>query len=378
MDGTVYMSMQVAITLPRCMYRIILHYVLNCFCLYLVQKLLVVIISHYWFIRRKFGDVRCEFLETLVQSWFSCDIWGDFNPVAQVFDCFDGHAELRHRFPTAAFHCRGVPRQRHAGAETLWMFLCHHRMLMFMIWIDSILFWFNMNHDETHKFSQHFPFPNFLHYLFTKPSQPCFFQVGSLATFFSVAQVLFTPVLGWASDKYGRRPVLLIAIAGTTASTVLTGCAWNFAIMRRGGNDCWTLLKKGPRENGEKMARVEKKDVYRLFFSDSLKEGKIVKRKVWFGFQKLPAALLTVQGFLENCHAVVVFIYLVFIQKNAFKKGSVFLKILFLSQFWHQKGFQVATDVFFSQATQVLDAAMWKNKSSICGSMCAQLQSEIK
>ena len=36
---------------------------------------------------------------------------------------------------------------------------------------------------------------------------------------------------GWASDKYGRRPVLLIAIAGTTASTVLTGCAWNFAIM---------------------------------------------------------------------------------------------------------------------------------------------------
>ncbi|CAL1140395.1 unnamed protein product [Cladocopium goreaui] len=56
-------------------------------------------------------------------------------------------------------------------------------------------------------------------------------QVGSLATFFSVAQVLFTPILGWASDKYGRRPVLLIAIAGTTASTVLTGCAWNFAIM---------------------------------------------------------------------------------------------------------------------------------------------------
>mmetsp|Transcript_69157 Transcript_69157/g.109152 ORF Transcript_69157/g.109152 Transcript_69157/m.109152 type:complete len:501 (+) Transcript_69157:73-1575(+) len=56
-------------------------------------------------------------------------------------------------------------------------------------------------------------------------------QVGSLATFFSVAQVLFTPILGWASDKYGRRPVLLIAIAGTTASTALTGCAWNFAIM---------------------------------------------------------------------------------------------------------------------------------------------------
>eukprot|EP00490_Sorites_sp_Unknown_P004406 CAMPEP_0114687608 /NCGR_PEP_ID=MMETSP0191-20121206/62686_1 /TAXON_ID=126664 /ORGANISM="Sorites sp." /LENGTH=486 /DNA_ID=CAMNT_0001974337 /DNA_START=29 /DNA_END=1489 /DNA_ORIENTATION=+ len=56
-------------------------------------------------------------------------------------------------------------------------------------------------------------------------------QVGSLATFFSVAQVLFTPILGWASDKYGRRPVLLIAIAGTTASTVLTGAAWNFAIM---------------------------------------------------------------------------------------------------------------------------------------------------
>lgn len=56
-------------------------------------------------------------------------------------------------------------------------------------------------------------------------------QVGSLATFFSVAQVIFTPVLGWASDKFGRRPVLLIAVAGTTASTVLTGAAWNFTIM---------------------------------------------------------------------------------------------------------------------------------------------------
>jgi len=56
-------------------------------------------------------------------------------------------------------------------------------------------------------------------------------EVGYLATFFSVAQVLFTPVLGWASDKYGRRPVLLIAIAGTTASTLMTGMANSYVIM---------------------------------------------------------------------------------------------------------------------------------------------------
>src|ERR1700716_2365525 len=40
------------------------------------------------------------------------------------------------------------------------------------------------------------------------------FDVGLLFTLFSVAQFLTIPILGALSDRYGRRPVLLIGIAG--------------------------------------------------------------------------------------------------------------------------------------------------------------------
>ena len=40
------------------------------------------------------------------------------------------------------------------------------------------------------------------------------FQVGLLFTLFSVAQFLTIPLLALLSDRYGRRPVLLIGIAG--------------------------------------------------------------------------------------------------------------------------------------------------------------------
>jgi len=56
-------------------------------------------------------------------------------------------------------------------------------------------------------------------------------QVGSLATAFSVAQVIFTPILGKSSDRFGRRIVLLIAIFGTAASAALTGFAWSFPVL---------------------------------------------------------------------------------------------------------------------------------------------------
>ena len=40
------------------------------------------------------------------------------------------------------------------------------------------------------------------------------FDVGLLFTLFSVAQFLTIPILGALSDRYGRRPVLLIGVAG--------------------------------------------------------------------------------------------------------------------------------------------------------------------
>ncbi|CAE7213781.1 tetA [Symbiodinium natans] len=55
--------------------------------------------------------------------------------------------------------------------------------------------------------------------------------VGSLATAFSVAQVVFTPILGRASDSFGRRPVLLVAVFGTMVSTAMTGFAWSFPMI---------------------------------------------------------------------------------------------------------------------------------------------------
>jgi DHA1 family tetracycline resistance protein-like MFS transporter len=49
--------------------------------------------------------------------------------------------------------------------------------------------------------------------------------VGVLLTSYSVMQFGSAPVLGRLSDRYGRRPVLLLALAGTTISLALTGAA---------------------------------------------------------------------------------------------------------------------------------------------------------
>jgi MFS transporter, DHA1 family, tetracycline resistance protein len=49
--------------------------------------------------------------------------------------------------------------------------------------------------------------------------------VGVLLTSYSVMQFLSAPVLGRLSDHYGRRPVLLVALAGSTVSLALTGLA---------------------------------------------------------------------------------------------------------------------------------------------------------
>ncbi|HZH03329.1 MAG TPA: MFS transporter, partial [Myxococcaceae bacterium] len=39
--------------------------------------------------------------------------------------------------------------------------------------------------------------------------------VGLLLSTFSLMQFLFAPVLGRLSDRYGRRPVLLVSVAGS-------------------------------------------------------------------------------------------------------------------------------------------------------------------
>jgi DHA1 family tetracycline resistance protein-like MFS transporter len=50
-------------------------------------------------------------------------------------------------------------------------------------------------------------------------------MVGLLFASYSVMQLLFSPVLGRLSDKYGRRPVLLISIIGTGIGFLILGFA---------------------------------------------------------------------------------------------------------------------------------------------------------
>src|SRR2546422_6818600 len=50
-------------------------------------------------------------------------------------------------------------------------------------------------------------------------------EVGLLFASYSVMQLVFAPVLGRLSDKYGRRPVLLISLLGTSFGFLILGFA---------------------------------------------------------------------------------------------------------------------------------------------------------
>lgn len=47
------------------------------------------------------------------------------------------------------------------------------------------------------------------------------FMAGILMSSYSIAQFLFAPVLGWFSDKYGRRLILIVSVAGNVLSYFL-------------------------------------------------------------------------------------------------------------------------------------------------------------
>ncbi|NRQ36694.1 MFS transporter [Nonomuraea sp. NN258] len=54
---------------------------------------------------------------------------------------------------------------------------------------------------------------------------------GALMSAYSVAQLLAAPVLGRLSDRYGRRPLVLLTLAGSAVSLALTGLADSLVLL---------------------------------------------------------------------------------------------------------------------------------------------------
>lgn len=57
------------------------------------------------------------------------------------------------------------------------------------------------------------------------------FDVGILVAVYSLMQFVFSPVLGSLSDKYGRRPILLLSIAGSAVGYLTIGLAGSLAVV---------------------------------------------------------------------------------------------------------------------------------------------------
>lgn len=57
------------------------------------------------------------------------------------------------------------------------------------------------------------------------------FEIGLLFSSYSLAQLVFAPLLGRLSDRTGRRPVLLVSIAGSVAAYLLFAAADSFAVL---------------------------------------------------------------------------------------------------------------------------------------------------
>ena len=55
--------------------------------------------------------------------------------------------------------------------------------------------------------------------------------IGALASSYALMQFLFAPLWGRLSDRYGRRPIILIALAGSAISSLLIGLATSLVVL---------------------------------------------------------------------------------------------------------------------------------------------------
>jgi DHA1 family tetracycline resistance protein-like MFS transporter len=68
--------------------------------------------------------------------------------------------------------------------------------------------------------------------------------VGLLLAVYSAMQFIFSPVLGRLSDKVGRRPVLLVSLAGTSFGFIIMGTADTLAAAGLGSALVWLFIAR--------------------------------------------------------------------------------------------------------------------------------------
>lgn len=56
-------------------------------------------------------------------------------------------------------------------------------------------------------------------------------QIGLITASYAVMQLLFAPVWGRLSDRYGRRPIILVSLAGSAVSALMIGLAGTLLIL---------------------------------------------------------------------------------------------------------------------------------------------------
>lgn len=71
--------------------------------------------------------------------------------------------------------------------------------------------------------------PRLLHAI--APGSDTALSIGIVAALYSLAQFLFAPVLGALSDRFGRRPILLLSLAGATLSYLCMAFANSFWLL---------------------------------------------------------------------------------------------------------------------------------------------------
>ena len=82
-------------------------------------------------------------------------------------------------------------------------------------------------------------FVNFMGYGMVVPLMPLYASqfgggatlVGALGATYAVMELIASPIIGALSDRYGRRPVLLVCVAGTMSAYVMLGLAQSLAII---------------------------------------------------------------------------------------------------------------------------------------------------